>query len=273
MGNIPLFLYYITIFRYNDRGDTMIGIELNKPITYKHSSLRFFKENEHHVSRFCRDDVLLLVYDGILRFCEDGKQYELHPGEYHIQRHDSVQEGIYPSDAPKYLYVHFLADWAESDTVLPRSGVFEYTKLKTIIKELDTLAHKEALYITQAGKFYELLSKLRQPKSDDSAAAKIANYIAKECHHTISLEMLSREFYFSKNHIIDIFKKTFKMTPIVYTNYLRLRKAERLMEVTSDSLESIAAQCGFRNYSHFYKLFCREYKLSPEQWRKRKRIG
>ena len=45
------------------------------------------------------------------------------------------------------------------------------------------------------------------------------------------------------------------MTPITYMNDLRLRKAEYLMEVTSDPLESVAAQCGFQNYSHFYKLF------------------
>ena len=46
----------------------MQGMDLNAPITYKHASLRFFEKNEYHVERFSRDNVLLLVFDGVLRF-------------------------------------------------------------------------------------------------------------------------------------------------------------------------------------------------------------
>ena len=108
----------------------MQGIDLNQPILYKHSSLRFFNAGEYHISRLCEDDVLLLVYDGVLRFTEDSVPYELHPGSYHIQRHGSVQTGHLPSDAPKYLYVHFLAEWSDSASSLPSCGMFNYAKLK-----------------------------------------------------------------------------------------------------------------------------------------------
>ena len=140
------------------------------------------------------------------------------------------------------------------------------------MEELDTLAHSNALYIAQAGKFFELLTKLYRTKPENTAVAEIANYIAKESDRAITLEMLCKEFHFSKN-IIHMFKKAMGMTPITYMNDLRLRKAEYLMEVTSDPLESVAAQCGFQNYSHFYKLFCRKFGLSPAQWRKQRRIG
>ena len=54
---------------YTDsEANAMQGIDLNKPIRYKTASLRFFKEGEHHISRRCPEDVLLLVYDGVLRF-------------------------------------------------------------------------------------------------------------------------------------------------------------------------------------------------------------
>lgn len=248
----------------------MFGIDLNRPIVYKHSSLRFFAEGEHHISRVCRDDVLLLVYDGVLRFSEDGKPYEIHAGEYHIQHHDSVQEGPLSSDAPKYLYVHFSAHWEENDTALPPNGLFEYTRLKTAMEEMNRLSHGNFPYIVQTGKFYELLSALYQRKSTDSAADKMADYIAYiagHCRHPLSLEMLCREFHFSRNHVINLFKKAFGMTPIAYINSVRLQEAEYLMEVTSDSLESIALQCGYPNYSHFYKLFSRKHGQSPERWR------
>ena len=251
----------------------MDGIDLNQPIIYKHSSLRFIKEGEHHITRFCKDDVLLLVYDGVLRFSEGGREYEIHPGEYFIQRRDRHQAGILPSDAPKYLYVHFRAHWEEGQGTLSRRGLFDYAKFKTVMEEMDTLAHSNAPYITKSGKFYELLSSLYQTKPENSVAIKIADYIAKECYQSITLDMLCEEFHFSKNHIINVFKKEFGMTPITYMNHLRLQRAKYLMEVTSDSLEKISEQCGFHNYSYFYKLFFREHGLSPEKWRDLKRIG
>lgn len=250
----------------------MLGIKLNQPILYKHASLRFFKPGEHHVSRLCKDDVLLLVYDGVLRFTEDGTQFEICAGEYHIQKGNSMQSGDLASDTPKYLYVHFTADWEENGCLLPRSGTFKYAKLKQLIEELDILAHCNAPYITQAGKFYALLSMLYQEKPANSTADNIADYIARNCQQEITLEMICNEFYFSKNHIINIFKEAFDMTPIAYMNQIRLQKAEHMMEVTSDSIESISLLCGFKNYSHFYKLFLRKNGLSPEQWRNSKRM-
>lgn len=274
MVKIPIYIDNITIRRYTDLGDRMNGINLNKPILYRSASLRYFKEGEHHVSRYCRYAVLQLVFDGVLRFTEDGAAYEIHPGEYHIQRQDSVQLGELPSDAPKYLYVHFLAEWTDSGMVLPADGVFEYAKLKVLMEELDALAHSDAPYIVRTAKFYELLSRLYQTNpAEKSLADKVADYIAMECCGSIDLEMICDKFHFSKNHIINTFKRAYGVTPITYMNQLRLQKARYLIEVTSDPLESIAVQCGFHNYSHFYKLFCRENGCSPVAWRERKRIG
>ena len=102
-----LILTISQFFCYTFLGDRMRGIDLNKPIVYKHSSLRFFEKNEHHISRVCDDDVLLLVYEGTLRFLENGEEYAVTAGHYHIQQHGSRQAGHLPSDSPKYLYVHF----------------------------------------------------------------------------------------------------------------------------------------------------------------------
>ena len=59
----------------------MTGINMNKPITYLYSSLRYFNANECHVKRFCEEDILLLVFDGVLRFSENGHQQEVHAGQ------------------------------------------------------------------------------------------------------------------------------------------------------------------------------------------------
>ena len=79
----------------------MQGVNLDKPIRYINASLRFFKDGEHHVECFCEDDVLLLVYSGVLRFSENGEQKEISAGEYYIQRHGMHQGGETASDNPK----------------------------------------------------------------------------------------------------------------------------------------------------------------------------
>lgn len=252
----------------------MQGIDLNKPIKYINASLRFFKEGEHHVSLFNDKDILLLVYDGVLRFSEDGKQCELCAGEYYIQRHGMYQGGEKASDAPKYLYIHFLADsWSESEEILPKSGKFDYSALKADIEEMDRLAHGDAPYIARAGKLYNILSSLYAKKPDKTPETEISDYILENCGGKITLEILCEKFHFSKNHIINIFKKAYGMTPIAYLQKQRLQKSEYLMEITSDSLESIAEACGFNSYAYFYRLFMRKNGISPEKWRKKMRLA
>lgn len=251
----------------------MRGIDLNKPIVFKHSSLRFFAKGEHHVSRLCEDDVLLMVYEGVLRFSEDGIQYEIHPGEYHIQKHNSRQAGEYASDQPRYLYVHFYGDWNEGDNVLPADGIFDYTALRSMIVELDAVSHSGAPYITKAGKFYNLLSSLNGIQAVDSLAQNVSDFLSREFTNQITLQILSEKFNFSKNHIVNTFKKNYGITPIAYIIDLRLKKAEYLLEVTSDPIETISSQCGFECYSNFYKLFVRKNQLTPQKWREYRRMG
>ncbi len=253
----------------------MLGVDLNRPVFFRFSSLRFFRAGEHHIDRVCEDDVLLLVYEGVLRFDEDGVSREVGPGEYYIQRHGLTQRGIEPSDAPKYLYIHFSAEWREeAPSVLPFRGSFDYAGLRQTLEETDRISHDgEAPLLLKTAKLYEILSALYSPPPADSVAGKMARFLAGRCAEPFSLDLLCREFHFCKNHVIHLFQKEFGMTPVRYMNLLRLKEAEYRMEVTSDSLESIALRCGFPSYSHFYKLFLRKNGLSPEAWREERRIG
>lgn len=250
----------------------MYGIDLNKDIQYKFASLRFFDKKESHVTRVCRHDVLLLVYEGVLRFTEDGVPYEVRPGEYHIQKHGSVQEGVLPSESPKYLYVHFRGEWT-ADSRIGKSGTFDYKYLKNDIEQMNALSYSDAPYILKANKFFTILTKLCKNISENSLAEKIAEFLAENYRQNISIDMLCRRFSFSKNHIINTFKSSFGQTPIAYLNFIRLKRAEELLITTSEPIETIAFHCGYPSYSHFYRQFIRKNSISPEAFRKQKRIG
>lgn len=249
----------------------MHGINLNRDIKYLFASLMIFDKNEFHVNRKCNYDVLLLVFDGVLRFCEDGIFYEVHPGEYHIQKQGSIQEGIVACDSPKYLYIHFEAEWTK-DSPVSKTGTFDYEYLKEDIEKMHKLSYSDAPYIVKAATFYRILTKLCKTDETNDLGHKIAGYILENCQQNISIDTLCERFSFSKNHIINVFKKAFGMTPNVYLNMVRLKKAEEMLIVTTEPIETISFNCGYRNYSHFYRQFVRKNNMSPEEFRRQKRI-
>ena len=249
----------------------MYGLDLNKTVTYKHASLRFFEKNEYHVSRFCRDNVLLLVFDGVLCFTEGDKAYEIGAGCYHIQRCNTPQGAICASSSPKYLYVHFDAEWGESGKALPADGRFDYSELKGEIERLDRMAHQDYSLLERSAVFFEILSLLYKGGQTRSTAGKVADFILKNYKKALSLEGIAEHFHFSKNYIINIFKREYGITPFEYITELRIREAERLLEATSLCVEDIAFECGFNTYSNFYRQFCSRNSLSPVLWRAEKR--
>lgn len=247
----------------------MKGINLDKPIIYKHASLRFFSKNERHTTRICKDDVLVMVFDGILRFSENGVCYEVRAGEYFIQQKNLFQEGYAESESPKYLYVHFDGQW--DSNVLAYKGNFDIEKLMDKMTEMDKLAHGEYTYTKRCEKFYEILNILNNKAEKKTTANKIAEFIEVKKGNA-SLEDICAKFNFSKNHIINIFKKAYGVTPVKYINDVKLKRAKYLLEVTSETAENIAIESGFGDYSHFYKTFYKENNMSPTQWRKQKQV-
>ena len=251
----------------------MYGIDLDKPIKYLVSSLRFFDRNERHVERICNHDVLLLVYEGVLRFYEDGLAHEISAGQYYIQRAGSYQHADRASDSPKYLYVHFFGEWADTDTSLARVGHFDYASMSNLISRMDKLGHGNYSYTERAAVFFDILSTLyRSAESSDNPARLIRRFIQKNYLTISMLEDICGEFHYSKNHVINIFREEYGITPFEYINDLRIKRAMYLLEVTSRSIEEISGESGFNHYSHFYRLFVRRNGISPYEWRRRIRI-
>lgn len=141
------------------------------------------------------------------------------------------------------------------------------------MKNLDDMCHGNFTYTEKCAFFLNILSKLKVKPKKTSESDKISVFIEKNILSAITLETLSEEFHFSKNHMINIFKKEYKTTPLKYANHLRIKLAERLLETTSESAEQIAQKSGFLNYSHFYKMFLKQNGISPAKWRNNKRMN
>ena len=243
------------------------------PIMYKHASLRIFKKNECHVTRICLDNVLLLVYEGILRFSENGVQKEVCAGEYYIQKKNSHHSGEIVSDAPKYLYVHFDGEWTEGQDAFPSRGVFSYDSLSELIQRIDTAAHQSVPYNELQFLFLKLLMKLKEKPQKNDIAKIFSQYINENLCNIYSLSDICNEFHYSKNYVIRIFNKEFGVSPIQYINEVKIKRAMYLLETTSRPIKEIMEECCFHDYPYFYKRFINKTGISPQKWRKKKQMN
>ena len=246
----------------------MEGLNLNRPIRYRRASFRYFAPGERHITRICEHDVLLLVTEGCLRFSENGHPREIFEGEYYIQKRGDRHRGDFPSDSPKYLYVHFEGEWGTEVSFLPRRGTFSVKNLLPLLLRLDEACHRGGVLTEQLSIFYHILTVLRpNEQPDPDIGNNICEYIREHRFEPITLKELSRKFDYSQNQIINIVRKSYGCSPLQYLHRQRVEHGAWLLRVTSKSLGEISAECGYGEYSQFYRQFVKVYKISPGQWR------
>ncbi|WP_156288656.1 helix-turn-helix domain-containing protein [Oceanobacillus salinisoli] len=105
-----------------------------------------------------------------------------------------------------------------------------------------------------------------EKKELDARLAAILDYI--ESHLTdsnLSLDHVSNYFHLNKYYFSHYFKNNMNLPFYRYVSLKRLSNAVTLIKQNKLSLENIALQCGFPDYSSFYRLFKKEYNLSPKQ--------
>lgn len=103
----------------------------------------------------------------------------------------------------------------------------------------------------------------------DQRLVSILEYI--ESHLTVpdlSLDNVSNHFHLNKYYFSHYFKKNMHLPFYRYVSLKRLSIAVNLIKQNQMSIENIALQCGFPDYSSFYRLFKKEYNLSPKNIQK-----
>jgi AraC-like DNA-binding protein len=244
----------------------VVALDIETLPKYLFSSMRNFEKNECHVRRICSDDVLVLVFKGVLRFSENEKEVEVSEAEYYIQQKGKIQDGRFKSDIPEYYYVHFVGDFSENGK-LPIRGTFDLVEMKSLVDYLERARLSGASQTEKTYAFYKILLALMHGESDTSQADKIAEYIRQKRCEKIKLDDISQEFGYCKNYIIKMFKKRFGQTPHEYITYCRLDMAKNLLSSSSLSVDEISNACGFTDYVNFYKSFSKNVGCSPREYR------
>ena len=87
----------------------------------------------------------------------------------------------------------------------------------------------------------------------------------------MSIGLLCQEFHFQEDYFNRLMKSRTELTYTEYLQLLRLRKAERLLMDTDDTIDQIVEAVGYKNKGYFYKIFLEKHQLTPAQFRKKMR--
>jgi AraC family transcriptional regulator len=87
----------------------------------------------------------------------------------------------------------------------------------------------------------------------------------------VSLVDLATTCQLSVRQFRRAFRQSTGQSPHRWLVERRLDKAQGLLELSAQSLNDIAAACGFANQSHFTRVFTSAMGMSPGAWRRLRR--
>lgn len=235
-----------------------------------------------HAVRTIDSDELIFCVKGELAMFENGRLFELHPGDYLILRHGRRHGGLrdyppglsfywlhfigspkmlenYPASGhaadPEQLAVYFQSFLAEQQAQNPDKRIFELL-LELIFRELS-----RATIVHAPGK--------RLPQLVFQAEELIKLHFAEN----FSLPQAAKMLHCNPEYLGRIFNCHFQETFSSRLNRIRSEYAAKLLQNTNQSVKEIITECGFNDPAYFRRIFFRRYGTTPSAFRKFHRIG
>jgi len=97
---------------------------------------------------------------------------------------------------------------------------------------------------------------------------KIDQYVEEHLKEKLTVTSLCNQFFLSKNALYHLFATEFNSTVNEYVLNKRLQKSVKLLKETSNSITTIAYECGFPDYNYFIRTFKKQTGITPLQFRK-----
>lgn len=101
----------------------------------------------------------------------------------------------------------------------------------------------------------------------DKAVRDVVEYMHAHLAEDVGLENLSAVARLSKFHFLRSFKVSTGVTPHRFLIEIRMARAAELLRTTPSTVNWVAAQCGYRNHSHFATVFAEHIGQSPARYR------
>lgn len=246
------------------------------------------QEEETSLNNINEAHQLIRCASGQLSANVEGVTYTLHPGDLLLLRDAEVHKVVpthSPTDFQHVQFSTYYFDLFDPDRRLCRPFTERPLGMRCLIpqdRETDTLieacirdiAETPDAYMRRLAVFGSLTTILcricrlaadADPDAFDSRSGlllDIINYINSHLEEDLNPDKIAATLYISRSQLDRIFKQNLGFTLWKYVTFKRLIRARHLLHAGVANNE-VAHQCGFGDYSTFYKVYTRIFGTAP----------
>ena len=254
------------IFSYNSP-----TLTFTRRVTYAPVQTNFSTHSHVHMEIVCCNaGGHAYTIDGETVYLTPGTLLAIAPGVPHRvivsdTDYDRYSVIIHPSILPygameEFKHVYTIRKLAPEDRILRH-----LKKAERYAAELPQEA-QSALFPSLAIELYYMLvrSDLDEKKTPSEIVNNAIKYMDENYDSIKSISEVSDSLYISKSYFHALFKENVHMTPLAYLNERRLHVA-RLRILSGERPTAIFRECGFDDYTSFYRQYRARYGVSPSK--------
>lgn len=271
--------------RRGDRAQVM----LEEDFEAHHNRDPYFRTIEFHAHDFLE---LYLFLDGSVTYYIEDQVYDLCPGDLLIIPPGRMHRPVIANERAAY---ERMVLWVELDYIaridsaagelqaalrgigangyrVPLRGddlIFAASLFRRIVKmERGGVFTSSAirLYLKDAFEAYSLVEK--EARGETAVIPQVIRYLTEHFREPLRLDDLAARFFISKSYLNRHFKAYTNATVYAYLMALRITHARRMLREGATAAEA-GRECGFSDYSTFYKAFKAQTGITPQEFKAR----
>lgn len=218
------------------------------------------------------------IYSGQGELHINKKVYKVHAGQYFLIYPRQIAYYKADNDEP-WLYRWIEFDGSFSEKMMSVAGfshdnhvIHDDNGVGDALKNLIELGWSD--FETIMSRFWPFLASLTKgkllKKGENTAETYVSyakNYIRSNVHKRISVSEVAQFLSIHRSHLARIFQSISGMSTQQFIISFKMDVAAQSLKNSSMTIKEVANSVGYDNQMEFSKLFKKNYKLTPTQWR------